>query len=295
MHLTGNHARTSNDSWMVLTGCRQGAVPRCADADGPAAARRALDQLVAAFGRDRVFVELWDHGDPLDRHRNDALATLAGRGRRRRGRHQQRPLRHPRAPAARHRARGDPRPAFARRDGRLLPASPLAHLRSAGEQAASFRTLAGRGGAHASRSRSSARSTCASPRPTSPISKFPRPHRHGVVARAHAPRRRRALPVHSSAVRAGATPDRVRARRHRAARLPGLLPRARRHHRVLPQARTSTARVAAARPTARCVTRSASPRPTPSPSVCCSSASSLPSATAPPTSTSTSSTSAARR
>jgi hypothetical protein len=24
-----------------------------------------------------VLVELWDHGDPLDRHRNDALATLA--------------------------------------------------------------------------------------------------------------------------------------------------------------------------------------------------------------------------
>ena len=50
-----------------------------------------------------------------------------------------------------------------------------------------------------------------------------------------------------------------------------------------------------ARRTARCVTRSASPRPTPSPSVCCSSASSPSSATAHPTSTSTSSTSAARR
>ena len=31
-------------------------------------------ELVDAFGRDRVLVELWDHGDPLDRHRNDALA-----------------------------------------------------------------------------------------------------------------------------------------------------------------------------------------------------------------------------
>ena len=38
---------------------------------------RALDRLVAAFGRDRVLVELWDHGDPLDRHRNDALARIA--------------------------------------------------------------------------------------------------------------------------------------------------------------------------------------------------------------------------
>ena len=34
-------------------------------------------ELVDAFGRDRVLVELWDHGDPLDRHRNDALAQLA--------------------------------------------------------------------------------------------------------------------------------------------------------------------------------------------------------------------------
>src|SRR5262249_31360669 len=79
VHLTGNHARVTNDSWMVLTGCRQGAVPRALLADGPAAARRELDRLVAAFGRDRVLVELWDHGDPLDRHRNDALATVAAR------------------------------------------------------------------------------------------------------------------------------------------------------------------------------------------------------------------------
>ena len=45
----------------------------------PAAAERALDRLVDAFGADRVLVELWDHGDPLDRPRNDALATLAAR------------------------------------------------------------------------------------------------------------------------------------------------------------------------------------------------------------------------
>jgi error-prone DNA polymerase len=63
--------------WRVLTGCRKGAVPAALLRDGPAAARRALDRLVAAFGRDRVLVELWDHGDPLDRHRNDALAELA--------------------------------------------------------------------------------------------------------------------------------------------------------------------------------------------------------------------------
>src|SRR4051794_15547986 len=62
---------------LVLTGCRKGAVPAALAQDGPSAARRALDELIAAFGREHVLVELWDHGDPLDRHRNDALARIA--------------------------------------------------------------------------------------------------------------------------------------------------------------------------------------------------------------------------
>ncbi len=68
-----------NDHWFVLTGCAQGAVPAALVRDGPAAARRALDELVAGFGRDRVLVELWDHNEPLDRHRNDGLAEVAAR------------------------------------------------------------------------------------------------------------------------------------------------------------------------------------------------------------------------
>ena len=40
---------------------------------------RELQRLIEAFGRDRVLVELWDHGDPLDSARNDALAELAAR------------------------------------------------------------------------------------------------------------------------------------------------------------------------------------------------------------------------
>jgi error-prone DNA polymerase len=63
--------------WQVLTGCRKGAVPRALEADGPAAAARALERLVDAFGVERVAVELWDHGHPLDSARNDALARLA--------------------------------------------------------------------------------------------------------------------------------------------------------------------------------------------------------------------------
>ena len=79
VHASGGRASVTNDAWMVLTGCRKGPVPRALLTDGPAAARRTLERLVAAFGRDRVLMELWDHGDPLDRHRNDALATVAAR------------------------------------------------------------------------------------------------------------------------------------------------------------------------------------------------------------------------
>ena len=52
-------------------------MPAALQRDGPAAARAALAELVDAFGRDRVLVELWDHGDPIDRYRNDALAQVA--------------------------------------------------------------------------------------------------------------------------------------------------------------------------------------------------------------------------
>ncbi|MDP9404322.1 MAG: error-prone DNA polymerase [Actinomycetota bacterium] len=65
--------------WLVLTGCRKGAVCRALVEQGPTAAARALADLVACFGRDNVAVELWDHGDPLDSVRNDALVELAVR------------------------------------------------------------------------------------------------------------------------------------------------------------------------------------------------------------------------
>src|SRR5262249_61945294 len=38
-------ARLTHDSWFVLTGCRKGTVPAALVRDGPAAARRALDEL----------------------------------------------------------------------------------------------------------------------------------------------------------------------------------------------------------------------------------------------------------
>ena len=63
----------------VLTGCRKGPVPAALVEEGPRAAARELHRLIDAFGRDRVLVELWDHGNPLDSVRNDALAELAAR------------------------------------------------------------------------------------------------------------------------------------------------------------------------------------------------------------------------
>jgi error-prone DNA polymerase len=63
--------------WLVLTGCRKGAVPRALEREGPAAAADTLAQLVDRFGRDNVAVELWDHGTPLDSARNDAMVAAA--------------------------------------------------------------------------------------------------------------------------------------------------------------------------------------------------------------------------
>ena len=126
------------DHWVVLTGCRKGSVPQALERHGPAAAGRELDALIATFGRHNVVVELCDHGDPLDSHRNDALAQLAVRA----GvdvvattnAHYATPARRPLATAmAAVRARRsldelDP----------WLPASAGAHLRSGDEQARRF-------------------------------------------------------------------------------------------------------------------------------------------------------------
>jgi error-prone DNA polymerase len=87
----------SGGHWVVLTGCRKGAVRqalqdrwlssaagayRNPDLDTPAspATRSAgaeLDRLVRIFGQENVYVELIDHGNPLDSEHNDVLAGLA--------------------------------------------------------------------------------------------------------------------------------------------------------------------------------------------------------------------------
>jgi error-prone DNA polymerase len=128
----------ANDHWFVLTGCRKGSVPRALVADGPAVARRRLDELVDAFGRARVLVELWDHGDPLDRPRNDALAELAARTGidvvATNNVHYAVPRQRPLATAL---AAIRSSRSLDELDG-WLPAAPLAHLRSAVEQRRRF-------------------------------------------------------------------------------------------------------------------------------------------------------------
>ncbi len=70
-------ARAAGGHWLVLSGCRKGAVPAALMDAGPRAASRELGRLVEAFGRGNVALELWDHGEPVDTARNDALARLA--------------------------------------------------------------------------------------------------------------------------------------------------------------------------------------------------------------------------
>lgn len=67
------------DNLAVLTGCRKALVPRALEQEGPAGAERELNKLIDRFGRQNVFVELWDHGAPLDSARNDALVSIAMR------------------------------------------------------------------------------------------------------------------------------------------------------------------------------------------------------------------------
>lgn len=70
-------AETAQGHWLVLTGCRKGAVRAAWESGGVSAAARELDRLVGLFGRGNVAVELTDHGLPTDSGRNDALYDLA--------------------------------------------------------------------------------------------------------------------------------------------------------------------------------------------------------------------------
>nr|WP_328841528.1 error-prone DNA polymerase [Nakamurella leprariae] len=70
-------AGAAGDHWLILTGCRKGAVRRALATGGSDAARTALRALVERFGRDNVVVELSTTLQPTDDENNDALAALA--------------------------------------------------------------------------------------------------------------------------------------------------------------------------------------------------------------------------
>ena len=129
---------------LVLTGCRKGAVPAALVEAGPVVAARELDRLVDRFGTENVVVELFDHDEPLDSARNDALAALAVR--RDLGIVATNVVHHAR-PAGRRLASvlasvraGRPLDEL---DG-WLPAAGAAYLRSGAEQSQTLRPLPGR-------------------------------------------------------------------------------------------------------------------------------------------------------
>src|SRR2546423_11676750 len=131
-------AQAHDGHWLVLTGCRKGTVPSALVRNGPAAASRALADLVALFGPRNVAVELWDHNDPLDSARNDALVQIAARAGvecvATNNVHYATPARRPLATAL---AAVRARRSLDEIDG-WLPAAATAHLRSGVEQARRF-------------------------------------------------------------------------------------------------------------------------------------------------------------
>ena len=88
-------ASQADGHWLILTGCRKGAVRRAlAGFDTPqsgystsapqsgystddADPSAEIDRLVELFGAENVVVELFDHGNPLDSAHNDVLYALA--------------------------------------------------------------------------------------------------------------------------------------------------------------------------------------------------------------------------
>ncbi len=134
--VTGRPGAASH--WLVLTGCRKGAVPKALIGWGPGAARAELVSLQRHFGRANVAVEIWDHGEPLASARNDALAEIACQAGAdvvaTNNAHYHRPGR-ARLATAMAAVRG--RRSLDDMDG-WLPAAASAHLRSGAEQARRF-------------------------------------------------------------------------------------------------------------------------------------------------------------
>ncbi len=223
--------------WLVLTGCRKGAVRRALVTSGRAAARRELDRLVALFGADNVAVEITTTDDPRDADLHAALADLAAEARL--------PLvattaahyAHPRdADLAGALAAVRARSSLDDLDG-WLPGAPTTHLRSAAEMLARHPGTRRPSRPRPPWGRVRVRPAPRRARPAA-VPGAGRAHGGHVAARARAARRRgpvRAARPGEDQGRVGA--DRPRAARHRGPALPGVLPRRLRPRRVLPQER----------------------------------------------------------
>ncbi|MBX3067950.1 MAG: error-prone DNA polymerase [Cryobacterium sp.] len=135
-------AELASNHWLILTGCRKGAV-RKALLESEVAALRELDRLADFFGEENVVVELFNHGNPLDDAHNDALFSLATkRGLRSVATgnvHYADPARYQLATAL---AAVRARASLDSLDG-WLPASGAAHLRSGAEMARLFAAYPG--------------------------------------------------------------------------------------------------------------------------------------------------------
>src|SRR5580698_8518977 len=70
-------AQAHDGHWVILTGCRKGAVPAALAAAGPEAAEKELRILADQFGHQNIVIELTGNDQPEDDERNDALYELA--------------------------------------------------------------------------------------------------------------------------------------------------------------------------------------------------------------------------
>ena len=68
-----------SDGLIALTACLSGEVPARFLNQGPDAATKAVEEYVNIFGRDRLFLELQDHGLPAQRDLNRFLVELGSR------------------------------------------------------------------------------------------------------------------------------------------------------------------------------------------------------------------------
>ena len=233
------------------------------EAGGTAAARRALDGLVARFGRDNVAVELTHELDPLADERYDALAGLAGELRlplvATTAAHYHGPRRRPLATAL---AAVRARTSLDELDG-WLPAWAGQHLRSGDEMAARFARWPG---AVAAAARLGTEIAFPLRLIAPDLPPFPVPPGHDEMSYL------RELTGRGFAERFAGKPHAERARRdpraragdHRAAALPRLLPGGVGHRPSSAGSRASWPRAAARPPTPRSATPCRSPRSTPS-------------------------------